>query len=184
MWNCSLHLWNSTLRCRRCLFVNPHPPPPPLVSTEELTSSSSLSPPASASLHPAYLRSGHTLLHPSLLQPGVRAALGRITEGHGSLTCLNTTAKEGVVHICSMGLLFSSREGKKGKKKESLLCQLVFALLFLTCRRSAVFHLQGPSCTSFLKAAEALSQWRGKATAENKPKPFGCSVLSIQARLA
>ena len=154
MWNCSLHLWNSTLRCRRCLFVNPHPPPPPLVSTEELTSSSSLSPPASASLHPAYLRSGHTLLHPSLLQPGVRAAPGRITEGHGSPTCLDTAAKEGAVRICSVGLLFSGREAeRRHQKKERAFCAS-------SCLLSSSFSPVGALLSFICRAHPAHHSWR------------------------
>lgn len=162
-----------------------------LFSSQRDVSSSSVASPFSASLPSTYLMRGHTLLHPSLLQPvaSVKAAVGRITEAHRSPACLDTTPKEGAIHICSEGLLFNShhgwREREKTTKKTNLFCQLLFALLlFLTCRRSALFHLQGSSCNSFLEAAEALSQWRGKVTAGNKPKPFGCSLFSAWARLA
>lgn len=101
-------------------------------------------------------------------------------------TCLYTTPKEGGIHLCSVGLLLSSNHGERERERTpTLLCQLVFALLLcLTCRHPALFHLLGSSCRSLLEAEEPLSQPTGKVTAGNKPKPFGSSLFSFQARLA
>lgn len=97
---------------------------------------------SSAFHHSAYLTSGHSLLLPSLHQPvaGVGSALGRITEGHGSPTCFDTTPKEGVIYICSVGLLFSSNHGEKKKQKTflpALVCSPPLSHLSSLCSLSS-----------------------------------------------
>lgn len=133
---------------------------------------------------PASARSGHTLLHPSLLQTLATcggAALGRITEGHSTLTCLNTTPKEGGIYVCTARWAFCSA----ASTGTNLPRQLLFALLFfLTCHHTALFHLQGSFCKSSPEAVGAVSEWRGKVTEGSEPSPFGASLFRFQAGLA
>lgn len=95
-------------------------------------------------LPPFSLPDERTLPAPSLPSPTCswcRICSGQDhTEGHGSPTCFDTTPKEGVIYICSVGLLFSSNHGEKKKQKTflpALVCSPPLSHLSSLCSLSS-----------------------------------------------